>query len=251
VLGETMNLFEERPKGKKWDKYPFFGKADKIVNTKEILEVILENNDSKVDEKWMLRTRLFDFLIGDWDRHDDQWAWAINKMGHGKNRIRPIPKERDQAFSFYDGLVTGIARQTLPFLRQLQSFEPNVKSVKWTTWSARLIDRTFLNGLDWLEWEEQIIFIQKNLTDSVIDNAFKAWPQSVKDDVAEKIKKNIKARRDNLASIARRHFELVSTTVNIIGTDERERFEINRIDNETVQVIVFRLTHKGKKREEI
>ena len=251
VLAETMNLFEERPKGKHWDKSPFFGNADKIVNTKEILHVILENNDSKVDENWMLRTRLFDFLIGDWDRHDDQWAWAIKEIGDGKNRIRPIPKDRDQAFSFYDGLVTGIARQTLPFLRQLQSFEPEVKSVKWTTWSARLIDRTFLNSLDWKAWQEQIQFIQENLSNSVIDSAFKAWPQTVQDDVAEKIKRNIKSRRDNLTSIARKHYEFVSTTVNVLGTEERERFVINRIDNNTVHITAFRLSNKGKKREEI
>ncbi|AWV97152.1 metallophosphoesterase [Arcticibacterium luteifluviistationis] len=251
VVGETMNLFEERPNGKQWEDAPFFGNADKILNTKEVLEEILEENDSKVDESWMLRTRLFDFLIGDWDRHDDQWAWAVKKMDDGKKRIRPIPKDRDQAFSLYDGLVTEIAKQTMPFLRQLQSFEPDVKNVKWTTWSARLVDRTFLNGLDWNDWEEQIQFIQENLSDEIIDKAFDSWPEAAQKAVADELKFNVKSRRDNLENIAREHYEFVSSAVNVIGTDEREHFVIDRKDDETVQVIAFHISKKGNEKEQI
>ena len=29
-----------------------------------------------VDEKEYIKARLFDMLIGDWDRHSDQWRWG-------------------------------------------------------------------------------------------------------------------------------------------------------------------------------
>jgi hypothetical protein len=34
-------------------------------------------------------------LIGDWDRHYDQWRWAEYKKG--QVIYRPIPRDRDQA----------------------------------------------------------------------------------------------------------------------------------------------------------
>ncbi|TDE17623.1 metallophosphoesterase [Dyadobacter psychrotolerans] len=250
LFGGTMNLFEERPDGKKWHDAAFFGKPDKIVNTPEVVESILENNKNKVDEPWMIRTRLFDFVIGDWDRHDDQWAWASIKQKDGANLYRPIPRDRDQAFSLYDGLITSVARLTLPFLRQLQSFNPEINSIKWTTWSARLIDRTFLNQLTWDQWQQQVTFIQKNLTDEVIESAFKNWPDKAREISSPAIIKSIKTRRDNLQSIARRHYEFVSKSVNVIGTEEKERFVVERLDDRRTSVTVFETGKGGRLKQQ-
>ncbi|REA64518.1 metallophosphoesterase [Dyadobacter luteus] len=251
VFGGTMNLFEERPNGKKWKNAPFFGNADAILSTPEVVENILENNKNKVDEKWMVRTRLFDFLIGDWDRHDDQWAWASIKQGDGAHIYRPIPRDRDQAFSLYDGAVTGIARLTLPFLRQLQSFNPEISSVKWTTWSARLIDRTFLNSLSWEQWQEQVVFIQKNLTDDAIEASFRDWPAEARKMSSASISASIKSRRESLMQIARKHYEFVSKSVNVIGTEEKERFIVERLENGNTSVTVFETGKNGRQKQQV
>ncbi len=244
-FGGTMNLLEERPDGKRWKQAAFFGNPDKIVSTPDLVESLLENSKNKVDEEWALRTRLFDFVIGDWDRHDDQWVWAFIKQKDGTTLYRPIPRDRDQAFSMYDGLLTGVARLTLPFLRQLQSFEPEIQSPKWTTWSARLFDRTFLNGLEWRQWEAQVKFIQQNLTDDVIKSAFENWPEKARDISAPALIQNIKYRRDNLLNIARTHYDFVSKSVNVIGTEEKERFLIERLDNKRTSVTVYEINKKG------
>jgi hypothetical protein len=50
-----------------------------------------------VDENEYIKARLFDMLIGDWDRHYDQWRWAEYK----KKAIviyKPIPRDRDRFF---------------------------------------------------------------------------------------------------------------------------------------------------------
>jgi hypothetical protein len=250
VFGGTMNLFEERPNGKKWKDAAFFGNADKILSTPEVVENILENNKNKVDEEWMLRTRLFDFLIGDWDRHDDQWAWASTKQEDGGNLYRSIPRDRDQAFSLYDGVVTGVARLTLPFLRQLQSFNPEISSVKWTTWSARLVDRTFLNSLSWEQWQQQVVFIQKNLTDDVIAGSFEGWPAEAKKVSSDVISAGVKKRRADLMKIARTHYEFVSQSVNVIGTEEKERFVVERLDNGQTRVTVFETGKNGRQKQQ-
>jgi hypothetical protein len=249
IFGHGMNLVEERPTGKKWKKEAFFGNADRIESTPEMLENLLDKNKYKVDEAWALRTRLLDFVIGDWDRHDDQWAWAAKENKDGKVIYRPIPKDRDQAFSKYDGIVTNLASFTMPFLRQLQSFGPNVKSLKWNTWSARLFDRTFLNGLSWEQWEEQVEYVQAHLTDDVIEQAFRNWPTKAQQISSPFLITSIKARRDKLMEMAKVHYSFIGQSVNIIGTEEKERFEVNRFDDSHTQVTAFEITKKGRKKE--
>ncbi len=62
-----------------------------------------------LDEASYIRARLFDMLIGDWDRHEDQWRWASFKE-NGKTIYRPIPRDRDQAFSIMaDGALLNFA----------------------------------------------------------------------------------------------------------------------------------------------
>lgn len=245
LFGGTMNLVEERADGKKWKNADFFGNPDKIVSTPELVEEMLENSKNKVDQEWAIRTRLLDFVIGDWDRHDDQWAWASTKQKDGTILYRPIPRDRDQAFSRYDGFLTGVARLTLPFLRQLQTFGPEIQSMKWTTWSARLFDRTFLTELSWEQWEKQAKFIQENLTDEAILRSFDDWPAKAREMASAKMIEGLKARRADLMKIARTHYEFVSESVNVIGTEEEERFVIERVDDAHTRVTVYETDKNG------
>lgn len=246
VFGNRASLVEERPSGKKWKDAAFFGNPEKIEGTLDIVEEMLDNNKYKVDQSWALRTRFLDFLIGDWDRHDDQWAWAAIRQADSSYIYRPIPRDRDQAFSKYDGFLIRLANYTAPFVRQLQVYGPTIYSTKWNTWSARLFDRSFLTELTWPQWEEQVKYIQQHLTDSAIENAFNSWPQEARELSAAHIISSIKARRDDLAKLARKHYEFINESVNITGSDERERFVISRDDNEHTSVTVYEVSKSGE-----
>lgn len=246
VFGNVISLVEERPAGKKWQDADYFGNPEKIVSTPDVIESLLDNNKYKVDESWALRTRLLDMLVGDWDRHDEQWAWATIKQADGSFIYRPIPRDRDQAFSKYDGLATGLARFTMPFLRQLQVYGPTIYSTKWNTWSARLFDRSFLTELTWPQWEEQVKFIQQHLTDSAIENAFNAWPTKARTLSASNIINSIKTRRADLMKIARAHYEFMNKSVNVVGSDERERFVVTRSDDDHTMVTVYEISKAGE-----
>ncbi len=246
IFGGGMHLVEERPSGKHWKDAPYFGSPDKIISTPDLTESLLKDGKHQVDEAWALRTRLLDFLIGDWDRHDDQWTWASFEKEDDNILYRPIPRDRDQAFSKYDGLVPGIARQTLPFLRQLQVYGPEINSMKWTTWSARLFDRTFLNELSWEQWEAQVKFIQEHLTDEVIENSFQDWPTKARELSAADIIKSLKSRRNDLMKIARAHYEFLGSSVDVIGTEERERFEVERLNDNQTRVTAYEINKKGE-----
>jgi hypothetical protein len=244
IFGDANSLVEERPAGKKWKKANHFGYPDKIIGTPELLEKLKENNKYKIDGAFALRSRLLDIIVGDWDRHDDQWAWGeygTKDSGY----FRPIPRDRDQAFSKYDGTVVSIAHFTMPFLRQLQVYGPEIRSIKWNSWSARLFDRSFLTEMSWPQWEEQVKFIQQELTDEKIENAFKIWPDKARELTAAHIIRSIKSRRDHLFTIARAHYKFISSTVNVVGTDEPERFLIERIDDQHTGVSVYEISKSG------
>lgn len=251
IFGGGVYVLEERPGGD-WSGTGIFGDAEKIISTPDLVSKMQDNNNHKVDQRWALRTRLFDLLLGDWDRHDDQWRWARFKDKNGNKTYRPIPRDRDQAFSCYDGLVTKAARiAALPSIRQVQTYGPEVGNLKWDTWSARRFDNSFLNELEWKEWEAEALFIKEHLTDEVIDQAFTVWPASAQRMTAGPIKAALKKRRDDIVNIAERFYQLLAREVDVHGTDERELFEIVRVSDYNVRVTVFELDKEGARKEKV
>ncbi len=243
-----VHILEERPSGD-WSGSGIFGNSKKIISTPDLLEKIHDNHHHKVDQAWTLRTRLFDLVLGDWDRHDDQWRWARFEDQDGNKIYRPIPRDRDQVFSRYDGLMTKIARFTpIPNIRQLKVYGPRVRNIKWETWSARRFDHSFINALDWEDWHLQANMIQTQLTDEVIEGAFEAWPEVVFEETAREIKASLKGRGDDIINLARRHYELLARNVDVVGTDKRDFFEIMR-ENDLVRITGYDLTKGVLKKE--
>jgi len=250
IFGGDVYLLEERPAGDYSDA-SVFGGSEKIVSTFDTAEKITKNNNHKVDQAWALRSRLFDQLIGDFDRHDDQWRWARFEED-GKKIYRPVPRDRDQPFSKYDGVLVFLARVTTPFVRQLRVYGPKINSIRYLAWSSLDFDNSFITELEWSEWEKEVEYIQKNLTDEVIDEAFKVWPETADALTGEHIRSSLKQRRDDLKTYAREFYEILSKEVDVYGTDERERFEIERLDDERTKVTVWEISKKkGKKKDKV
>lgn len=242
AFGGELYLVEERPDDD-WSDEPSFGNSKEIISTPKLVEKIVKNGKHQMDEPWLLRTRLFDMVIGDWDRHDDQWRWASFKDKEKDITLyRPIPRDRDQPFSKYNGMAPFIARLTLPFLKQLKPYKGKIKNVKWDNYGARQIDQSFLTELGWPEWEKQIKMIQEGLTDEVIEKTFrKEWPEPAYSMSAPEVIKFLKQRRDDLMEIGRELYEFRAKEVDVVGSDKDDLFEVVRKnDNETV-VKVYRM----------
>src|SRR5690606_7482071 len=69
--GDELYMIEERPDKSQKD-LESFGKPEDTDNTEKLLENLRESTKFSVDERSYIRARLFDMLIGDWDRHSDQ-----------------------------------------------------------------------------------------------------------------------------------------------------------------------------------
>ncbi len=42
-----------------------------------MLEQLRSDNDNRVKPDAFAKARLFDMIIGDWDRHEGQWRWLF------------------------------------------------------------------------------------------------------------------------------------------------------------------------------
>jgi hypothetical protein len=101
-----LGIFMEYP-GPVSDTNPGFQSATEIIRHPAIWQRLNEGPGLRIDSRAFLRARLLDMLIGDWDRHRKQWRWA--KIP-GQRDLQPLPEDRDQAFSDYEGLAMAMAR---------------------------------------------------------------------------------------------------------------------------------------------
>ncbi|MGB8195227.1 MAG: metallophosphoesterase, partial [Chitinophagaceae bacterium] len=226
MFSKTVCLLEER-------EPTIDGKSAK--STAKMLEKLVDDNDHRVDQEAVLRARLLDILIADWDRHFDQWKWGEIDTGKGKIYY-PIAKDRDQAFFRSNGvLMWYISQQRMPFLR---GFKSNLPQVNWLGFSARDFDRVFLNRLNAEDWKNALLQFQKDLTDTVIETAVHKLPKEIYEVGGTDITRRLKNRRDNLYKKGMKYYKFLSDYVNIIGTNEREYFHVSSVDS-GLRVIVY------------
>ncbi|GGG10998.1 hypothetical protein GCM10011344_09630 [Dokdonia pacifica] len=242
TYGDELYIIEERPDDGFLD-VASFGKPDKIESTSDVLEHLRKDEEYQIHEGAFIKARLFDMLLGDWDRHADQWRWA-RFDANGIKEYKPIPRDRDQAFSNYDGRLLDFTRALIPPARQFQEYDGTLDDIKWVNIAGSKLDHALLPNSTKAHWIAQATYIQENLTDAVIDNAFLAFPEEVQDDVLETIKSKLKERRGNLVDIAARYYDHLSKLVVIKGTDKDDHFEITREANGT-RVRVSRIKNGG------
>jgi len=235
----ALYLVEERPDDDVWTGHASFGYPEELLSTSDVIEELHEHHDHLVDDEWVVCARLFDLVVGDWDRHDDQWRWAMHEEG-ARSIYRPVPRDRDQATSHYDGLLFGLARQTVPAARPLRPFRPYQKRIWWSNFGSRFFDHTFLNGLEWEDWEREARYIQQNLSDEIIQRAYRAaWPGSIYELNGAAIVETIAARRDTLIDLARQLYEQRARKVDVVGTNERDLFEVRRLNDDETRIRVY------------
>jgi hypothetical protein len=244
-----LYLFEERPAKNRSD-VESFGNSKKIISTADLIEKLRKNGKHTVDKDFAVRSRIFDILIGDWDRHDDQWRWAKFEVNtaydKGHNLYRPIPRDRDQAFFRGDGLLLSLFSRKWG-VPKFQGFERRIRDVSGLEFNARHFDRHFLTEAAWKDWEKATRLIQNNVTNDVINRALSDWPEEIYKLDGVPIKIKLSQRRNDLMKYAREHYLFLSKAVNILGTDEQDRFEVKRLSDLETKVTVFEVTSKKRK----
>jgi hypothetical protein len=226
--------------GAKSDKNPGFQGAIELLKHDAFYKRMEADPRDRPDARAFLKARLLDLLIGDWDRHRDQWRWA--KLP-GQPLWQPIPDDRDQAFSRYEGFVLDQARPRIPILQKYGATYPNLTGLTWNGWEQ---DRELLAGLERPVFKEVAAELQAAITDAVIDRAAHRMPPEYFKVDGERLMRDLKGRRDRLGEAADAFYRHVADKVKVYLTDASEYVEVKRLHGGDTEVQVFRLGEDGK-----
>ncbi|MES2829327.1 MAG: BamA/TamA family outer membrane protein [Bacteroidota bacterium] len=216
-------------------------------NTDKVQRKIQEDNDTHADQKLVLRARLLDFVLGDWDRHEDNWRWLEKKdKEKGETTYIPVPRDRDKVFYKTSGVFPWVLNHQW-LKTYLQPYSDNIRDVDHWSFNERYFDRYFLNELDEADWKETVKYVQTKLTPEVVNRAFRQMPDTIFRINGPELVKNFLSRKDKLDSLALHYYRFLSTNVDIPASDKKEYFELENKSNGSVGVKIYNINKEGKK----
>ncbi|UCS92479.1 metallophosphoesterase [Echinicola marina] len=241
-FGNAVYLYEERetsPEGLSDEDYKFY-------STEKMLKKRLEDQDYVLDQKNVLRARLLDLFIGDWDRHDDQWRWIGIEHKEGREFL-PMPRDRDQAFFVNQGILPKIASRKW-IMPKFQGFDDHLRDINGFMFNGRYFDRSFLNDLDREDWEDELDRFQEKMDSNTIEGAIATLPKTIQDILREEhhINSTLNFRKSWIKEEALKYYGFLAENVDVYGTNKDELFEIRHEPDGKVDVEITKITKKGK-----
>lgn len=204
-----LTLFERKP-DEDQSEARRFGHSRNVIGTEKLFEELVEEEHDQVNQRLYARSRLFDMWIGDWDRGGPQWRWAEQETSLG-TRYDPVPRDRDYAFSSFDGLIVRMGQLVrIPFMRRFRAFDGDMSDLFGLNSQAADLDRRFTSRLTRSDWIEIADSLQGALADSVVVRALRAWPASAVEIAGERTIRVLTQRRALLSGVAGRYFDALA-----------------------------------------
>jgi hypothetical protein len=217
-------------------------KEDNLVGTDELVQALM-NKNVVVNQAAVLRARLLDNFIMDFDRHEQQWKWFAINSGN-KKVYYPVPSDRDQAFYTNQGVIPGIAKGK-SIAPELEGFKKKAKNISTFNRPARNFDRYFLTGLTESDWSKEIDNFLAAMTDSVIENAMALQPSELHNKHYDKIIKTLKQKRAYFKNDMIKYYRGLSETITITGTNNSDLFTVLEKENGNLLVRTQRKDSSG------
>ena len=95
-------------------------------------------------------------------------------------------------------------------------------------YQARHLDRFLAADLSKHDWLDAAKFVQNKITDDVIEAAVKNMPTEIYEISGKEIADKIKARIKDLEKYAVDYYEMISSEVDIVGSNKNEYFDVIR-----------------------
>ena len=234
----AVGVFGEFPQPAKGSQPGFMGAAE-IIDHLEFYKR-LEAGDAAADTRGLLRARLVDVLIGDWDRHRRQWRWAKT---NDSPLFTPIPEDRDQAFSRYEGYMLARTRSRDP---RFQNFGPRYEGIGGLTFNGWDQDRRLLAGFTREDFVETARELASRITDGAIEAAARRMPPEWYAVDGKRLVSDLRARRDALPEAAEKYYRHLAKGVDVYMTNRSERVLAARTPNGDMEVTVRALDGGGQ-----
>ena len=232
-----LGTLEDSPKDPK-KNLPGFGGSDEVTRSFGLFRKLYKDHDNRVDAPALARARAFDMLVADFGKHEDNWKWAGYKQPGGGTLYRPIPRDRDQSFTLWNGFLTSLANREWA-VPSIEGFNTEFQDMKSLNWPARHLDRFLLQSLSREQWQETAKYLQGKITPTVIDGATAQLPAEIQDKSGQDINRKLKARIQELPKAIDEYYLLLARRVDVVGSNKGEVFRVNRLPGGQVRVQLF------------
>jgi len=216
-------------------------------NTIKVMKELVASNESTIDKTEFLKARMLDLLIGDWDRHEDQWRWTVNK--EGKERIyTAVPRDRDQVMHLTQGLLPSMA--SAEWLDPvLDNFDGKIPRVRYSLFKTRFIQQFPAFQFSYEDWMRITNEFVKLETNEVLEAAVKRLPKAVYVLRHEELLTKLKKRRDNLTQAMSEYYYFINRIVDIRASDMDEKVSITDDKAGGLQIMIQRKNKSGEVKE--
>jgi len=247
TYGDEIYMIEERPE-EHWVGANFFGSPNHdIESTDDVYEKLARDEKYSINENQYIKSRIFDMLIGDFDRHQDQWRWAEDELDNGNHVFQPIPRDRDQAFANFDSQLFKTLKLLSGFPKRFLYYKEDIQHPKHFHFNALPLDRTLLRNSSRKDWIVQAEYIQNSITPDIVNQAFERLPDELQDENTEALKAMLLKRKDNLKNIVNAYYDNLSEYTLLTATDKDDYIDIES-DKNQLKVSMYR--NKGGDRED-
>ncbi len=245
-FGNMLGMLEERQTNPDTENELVFAGADKIRKSFKMFSDLYEDHNHEVNSEEFIRARVFDILVGDWGKHEDNWKWAgYNKKGEKGRIFRPIPRDRDHVFSRWDGILPWLADREWA-KPSGENFNYKLKGLRSLMWQARHLDRFVASENTRNDWLEAAQYIQNKINKEDLDNAVKNMPKEIYDIDGITIRDKLEARLEDLEKYADDYYSILAKEVDIVGSAKKEYFDVTRQNDGSVSIMMFNVK-KGEK----
>ncbi|MCF0049062.1 outer membrane protein assembly factor [Dyadobacter sp. LJ53] len=238
-----FGMLEERPNDK-IEKDKVFGGAKDIEKSFKMFAKLYHDHDNYINKEEFGRARMFDLWIGDWSKHEDNWKWAGFKDKRGEV-FRPIPRDRDHAFSRWDGIIPWIADREWG-VPNGENFDKKIHGLRSLMWQARHLDRFAGSELTQADWVNAARQIQQSITETDIENAVRNMPAEIYQRDGKEIERKLKVRIKDLETYAGQYYALLAKEVDVVGSNKKEFFKVTRHPDGSVEVTVSGIADNRK-----
>lgn len=232
-FANSLAIFEEKEPGG----------YEKNNSTEKLIDKLKDDHDNQVDQIAVLKARLLDMFIMDFDRHEDQWRWGTNDTGERKT-FYPIPRDRDQAFFVNMGFIPKQVSKKYR-IPKFQGFRAKARDINTFNFNARFFDRSFLNEVSKEDWEKYVDTVLNAMTPEVLDKALRQQPKEIYNISGPTIVKTLEERKKYFRDEALEYYKFLAKEVDISTSDKREFVQIDHLENGDIEITVRKINKEG------
>jgi len=202
------------------------------ISTSQLLLNLEKENGYDIDQRKVLRARLMDNFVFNFNRNENQWNWAQeNKM----KRYYPIPQNSNMAFFVSEGVIPKLAHRMLA-IPEIKGFDSRADNIRTFNRQAYSFDNAFLNQLTEQDWQTEIDTFLKLVDNGAILSAFEHQAVTAASPNREAIISTLQKRRSVFKSEMMQYYRFLAQTITIRGTKQKEHYVVHAQEDGSVHV---------------